>query len=88
VGEYGNTSADSLIVQSVNTPATIAGTKSVSNSALLDFVRSLYDPSGVPLADFAAFRINPDAALPNNSGLRRGYLVAMADNQMNRVDLS
>lgn len=73
-------SSDELIQDDFITPSTVAGSLDVTNSNLFSFVTSLYNPDGTPIADFAVFRINPDAPLPPNSPPRRGYLVAMADN--------
>jgi hypothetical protein len=73
-------STDTLILASAITPSTAPGAFGITNTNLLNFVHSLYNPDGTPVSSFVTFRVNPDESLPDNSGLRRGYLVAMADN--------
>lgn len=46
---------------------------------MLDYVRSLYNPDGTPIAQYAAFRLNSDVDLPVNSLPLRRYNFGAAD---------
>jgi hypothetical protein len=73
---------DALIAEGFATPATAPGTTlQVSGGGLLDFVRSLYNPDGTPVAAFAVFRANADVHLPPRFSRRySGYELASGDN--------
>lgn len=73
-------SSDALIQTGIITPSTASGNLTIASSSLLNFVKSLYNADGTPMAAFAAFRLNPDIDLPVYSHPYRGYVVATADN--------
>lgn len=77
---HASLSPDALIAQAFITPSTIPGALQASGGTLLNFVRSLYQSDGTPIAAFAVFRANPDKHLPVFSGRLRGYELASADN--------
>jgi hypothetical protein len=76
-------STDTLIAESIITPTTPTGNLENSGTRLLDFVKSLYQPNGDPVAAYAVFRLNPDVELPPFRLPYSGYVVASADNTDN-----
>jgi len=73
-------SHDALLAQGFITPTTAAGTLQLSGAGFDNYIRSLYNADGTPLAAFAVFRLNADIHLPVGSGQYRGYEIATADN--------
>lgn len=74
---------DTLIEASILTPTTDTGVLNLSttgSSNLLTFVRSLYDPTGMPVENFAVFRVNMAIDVIPDSGDLYGYDLASAEN--------
>lgn len=73
-------STDTLLAQGFITPTTTAGTLQLSGASFDNYIRSLYNTDGTPVAAFAVFRLNANIHLPVGSGQYRGYEIATADN--------
>jgi hypothetical protein len=73
-------SPDTLMAKGFITPTTATGTLQLSGATFTNYLRSLYNPDGTPMAAFAVFRANADIHLPDYSGRLRGYELASANN--------
>lgn len=73
-------SGGTLLAQGFITPTTSAGTLQLSGTSFDNYIRSLYNADGTPIAAYAVFRLNADINLPVGSGQYRGYEIATADN--------